>query len=98
MPRLAYPLLIALGVILIFWKITLSGQFTWMNGDDTVHQVLPWLQMQAREWHRGHFPVLDPFHWAGQSLIGQNQPGATFPLNWLLFMLPLKLSVLVAST
>ncbi|MFN0102238.1 MAG: YfhO family protein [Bryobacteraceae bacterium] len=90
MQRLAYPLLIAFGIVLIFWKITLSGQFTWMNGDDTVHQVLPWLQMQAREWHRGHFPLLDPFHWAGQSLIGQTLPGATFPLNWLLFVLPLK--------
>jgi len=89
LPRLVYPLLIALGVILIFWKITLSGQFTWMNGDDIVHQVLPWLQMQAREWHRGHFPLLDPFHWAGQSLIGQTLPGATFPLNWVLFVLPM---------
>ncbi len=89
MRRLVYPALIALGVILIFWKITLSGQFTWMNGEDTVNQVLPWLQMQAREWHRGHFPLLDPFHWAGQSLIGQSQPGVTYPLNWLLFSLPL---------
>ncbi len=90
MRRLTYPLLIALGIVLIFWKITLSGQFTWMNGDDTVQQVLPWLQMQAREWHRWHFPVLDPFHWAGQSLIGQTQPGAVFPWNWLLFLTPLK--------
>lgn len=90
MRRLIYPLLIALGIVLIFWKITLSGQFTWMNGDDTVQQVLPWLQMQAREWHRWHLPMLDPFHWAGQSLIGQTQPGAVFPWNWLLFLTPLK--------
>ncbi|MBL8242128.1 MAG: YfhO family protein [Bryobacterales bacterium] len=80
-------LAVAAAVVLLFWKITLSGQFTWMNGDDTVNQVLPWLQMQAREWHRGHFPLLD-FHWSGQSLIGQSQPGATYPLNWLLFVLP----------
>ncbi len=85
--RLAYPLLIAAAVVLLFWKITLSGQFTWMNGDDTVNQVLPWLQMQARAWHRGYFPLLD-FHWGGQSLVGQSQPGATYPLNWLLFVLP----------
>ncbi len=88
--RWAWALAVALGVVLIFWKITLSRQFSWMNGDDTVHQVLPWLQMQAREWHRGHFPVLDPFHWAGQSLIGQTQPGALFPFNWLLFLSPMK--------
>jgi hypothetical protein len=88
--RFAYPLLVAAAVILIFWKVTLTGQFTWMNGVDTSQQVLPWLQLQAREWHRGHFPLIDPFHWAGQSLIGQTQPGATYPLNWLLFVLPLK--------
>lgn len=86
---MAYPLLIALAVIAVYWKITLSGQFTWMNGEDTVNQVLPWLQMQAREWRAGHFPLLDPFHWAGQSLIGQAQPGALFPLNWLLFLSPM---------
>ena len=89
MQQLVYPLLIAFGVILIFWKITLSGQFTWLNGVDNAQQVLPWLQMQAREWHRGHFPLLDPYHWAGQSLIGQSQPGVAYPLNWLLFSLPL---------
>jgi hypothetical protein len=88
--RFAYPLVIALAVILIFWKITLTGQFTWMNGVDTSQQVLPWLQLQAREWHRGHFPLIDPFHWAGQPVIGQTQPGSTYPLNWLLFALPLK--------
>jgi len=87
--RLLYPGLIALGVIVIFWKITLSGQFTWMNGDDIVQQVLPWFQMQAREWHRGNFPLLDPYHWGGQSLAGQAQPGAMYPLNWLLFALPM---------
>lgn len=89
MRRLAYPFLIAIAVIVIFWKITLSGQFTWMNGDDTVHQILPWLQMQAREWHRWHFPLIDPFQWAGQSLVGLTLPGATFPVNWLLFISPM---------
>ncbi|MBI2684976.1 MAG: YfhO family protein [Acidobacteria bacterium] len=89
MRRLGYVAAIALGIVLIFWKITLSRQFTWMNGDDTVQQVLPWLQMQAREWRHGQFPLLDPYVWCGQSLIGQTQPGAMFPLNWLLFLSPM---------
>lgn len=89
MRRVLYPLLIAVGIVLIFWKITLSRQFTWMDGVDTAQQVLPWLQMQAREWHRGHFPLMDPYHWAGQSLIGQTQPGSFYPLNWLLFVSPM---------
>ena len=32
----------------------------------------------------------DPYHWGGQSLIGQVQPGAAYLPNWLLFLLPLR--------
>src|SRR5205085_2386658 len=39
----------------------------------------------------GRFPVWDPNDWAGQTLFGQLQPGSAYPLNWLLFLLPLKL-------
>jgi hypothetical protein len=78
------------GVFTFFWKLTLSDQYTWMDGADTVTQVLPWLQFQAVGWHRHILPLWDPRHWGGQSLIGQNQPGAAYPLNWLLFLSPLK--------
>jgi hypothetical protein len=51
--------------------------------------VLPWYQFQAGEWHAGRFPLWDPYQW-GQSLIGQAQPGAAYPPNWLLFLVPLR--------
>ncbi len=54
------------------------------------YQVLPWFQFQAAAWHRGEFPTWDPHVWGGQPLIGQMQPGAAYPPNWLLFLLPLK--------
>jgi len=88
--RVLYPLAVALGVILIYWKFSLSKQFTWLDGPDHVNQVYPWLQMQAREWHRGHFPIIDPNQFAGNAFLAQNQPGSLHPLNWLLFLLPLK--------
>src|SRR5205085_53709 len=53
-------------------------------------QVLPWYQFEAGEWHQGRFPLWDPHHWGGQSLIGQALPGAAYPLNWILFLLPLR--------
>src|SRR5206468_7949895 len=34
------------------------------------------------------FPLWDQYLWAGQPLLGQAQPGAAYPLNWLLFCLP----------
>ncbi len=52
-------------------------------------QVLPWLDFQARELHSGRFPLWDPAFWCGQPMLGQAQPGTAYPLNWILFALPL---------
>lgn len=75
--------------ILFFWKLTLTNQFTWLNSPDLANQVLPWFQFQARSIQNGEIPIWDPYHWGGQSLIGQMQPGSAYPLNWLLFLAPL---------
>src|SRR5882672_11239671 len=84
------PVLLLLVTVVIYWKLVLTTQFTWLHSPDLVNHVLPWMQFQAREWHSGHFPMWDPHHWAGQSLIGQAQPGSAYPLNWILFLLPLE--------
>ncbi len=77
-------------VVFFFWKLSLSQQFTFADNPDLAYQVLPWYEVQAQAWHEGVFPMWDPYHWAGQSLLGQMQPGGAFPLNWPLFLAPLK--------
>jgi hypothetical protein len=77
-------------VVVFNWKLLLTNQYTWLDSPDLASQVLPWFQFQAGEWHTGHFPMWDPNDWGGQSLFGQMQPGAAYPLNWLLFLAPLK--------
>src|SRR5215472_2298116 len=77
-------------IVSFFWKITLTSQFTWLESPDLANQVLPWQQVQAAAFHRGQFPAWDPYLWGGQSLIGQAQPGTAYPLNWILYSLPLK--------
>ncbi len=88
--RLLAPLALVTLVILFFWKLVLTGQYTWMESPDIANLVLPWMQMQAGEWHHGRFPLWDPYGWGGQPLFGQAQPGSAYPLNWLLFLLPLQ--------
>jgi hypothetical protein len=88
--RLAGPALLFLVCAGFFWKLVLTNQYTWMESPDTANQVLPWLQFQASEWHRGRIPLWEAHVWGGQPLIGQAQPGAAYPLNWLLFALPLR--------
>jgi hypothetical protein len=87
--RLATGLLLFLLVAGAYWRIVFTDEYTWLDNPDLAYQVMPWFQMQAAEWHAGRFPLWDPYHWAGQPLLGQAQPGAAYPLNWILFSLPL---------
>lgn len=84
------PLLLLALTAGFYWKLVLTDQYTWLESPDMAHQVLPWLQLQAGEWHTRVFPMWDPYLWGGQSLIGQAQPGAAYPFNWILFLLPLR--------
>lgn len=88
--RLAGPALLFAVSVALCWKLVLTNQYTWLDGPDLAHQVLSWWVFQASEWHAGRFPLWDPHQWAGQSLIGQAQPGVAFPLNWLVFLMPLR--------
>lgn len=85
-------------VILFYWKLVLTNQYTWLETPDMANLVLPWLQFQAGEWHRHRFPLWDPNSWFGQPLFGQAQPGSAYPLNWVLFLAPLKNGWLREST
>lgn len=88
--RCAGPFLLFGLLVLGFWRILLTDQYSWLNGHDLTSQILPWLQFQAGEWHHGRFPLWSPYEWAGQNLLGQGQPGVVNPLNWLLFAAPLR--------
>jgi hypothetical protein len=88
-PRaLKFPALLFAITALFYWRITLTNQYDWMWSPDLAGQVLPWFQTQALQWHRHGFPMWDQYLWNGQPLFGQAQPGAAYPLNWLLFWLP----------
>jgi Bacterial membrane protein YfhO len=88
--QLLGPLVLLATVILFYWKLVLTHQYTWLETPDMANLVLPWLQFQAGEWHHHRFPLWDPNSWFGQPLFGQAQPGSAYPLNWLLFLAPLK--------
>ncbi|MBM3726445.1 MAG: YfhO family protein [Acidobacteria bacterium] len=84
------PAAVVVLVTIFFWKILFTTEYTWLDSPDLAHQVFPWLQFQAAEWHQGRFPLWAHLEWGGQPLLGQAQPGAAYPLNWLLFLAPLR--------
>ena len=86
----AMPALLLVVVSCFFWKLVFTNQYTWLDSPDAANQVLPWYQFQAGEWHAGRMPLWDPYLWGGQPLLAQAQPGAAYPPNWLLFLMPLR--------
>lgn len=86
--RLFYPALMFLIIILFYWKITLTYQYDWVRGPDLAQQMLPWFEEESRQVHHSRFPLWDPHASVGQPLIGLAQPGAAYPVNWLLFLAP----------
>ncbi len=76
--------------MLVYWKLVLSSQYTFADSPDMVNQVLPWMAVQARAWQSGQPPLWDPYHWAGQSLVGQSQPGVLHPVTVLAALAPWK--------
>ncbi|BDC51497.1 hypothetical protein F183_A38130 [Bryobacterales bacterium F-183] len=89
--RIVYPALLVLVTLAFHWKLLFTGgRYTWLNAPDFAHQLLPWYQFQASEWHAGRLPLWTPYEWAGQSLLGQAQPGVLDPLNLFLYLLPLN--------
>ncbi len=84
------PLLMLLITIGFFWKLTLSGQYSWMDQPDNAGQVMTMLQEETVQWRHGHFPLWDPHLWGGEPIPGQVQPGALNPLFWPLFSIPLN--------
>jgi hypothetical protein len=90
MRRFLAPLVLLALTIGVHWKTLLTSQYESFDSPDLAYQVAPWLQVQAAQWHHGHPLLWDPFMTSGQSLIGQAQPGAAYPFNWLLFLAPLK--------
>jgi hypothetical protein len=76
--------------VLFHWKLVLTNQYTWLESPDLANLNLPWFQFEAGEWHQGRFPLWDPNSWTGQPLLGQGQPGAAYPPNWVMFLMPLN--------
>jgi hypothetical protein len=85
----AGPILLLVIITGSFWKL-LTKQYTWADHPDMAYQVLPWYQFEAESLHLGEFPLWDPHVFGGQPLVGQMQPGAAYPPNWPLFLLPLR--------
>ena len=87
---LTFPLVLFVIITCFYSKLVFTYQFDWMWSPDIADQTLPWFNEEARQAHQGLFPLWDTHSWMGQPFPGQAQPGVAYPLNWLLWLIPLE--------
>jgi len=67
---LKYHLLLALAVVLFYWKTLLTNQFTLVFGLEGVDQTYAWLHFQVHSIWQRHIPLWDPYAFAGSPFCG----------------------------
>jgi hypothetical protein len=87
--RIAPAALLAFLIVCVYWKLTLlRGQYTWLDPLPLAGKVLPWMHFEAAAFHNHYFPLWNEF--TGRSVLTGEDAGAAYPLNWLLFLSPMK--------
>src|SRR5579859_3344424 len=86
--RAKWMLLLLLTVVLFYWKLLLTRQFSILTDFEGANQTYSWFQFWVASLRQGVAPVWDPYVFAGRSFSGEMQTGAFYPLNLFLALLP----------
>lgn len=83
-----WPLLILAAVTVLFFAPVIFGR-NWLprGGGDNVSFLYPMYRFIAASLRSGELPLWNPHQYAGHYLLGDNQAGAFYPFNSLLFLL-----------
>lgn len=85
-----YLLLLALAVVLFYWKTLLTNQFTLILGSEGVDQTYAWLHFWVHSIWQGHVPLWDPYAFAGSPFAGETLTTVFYPLRLLFALVPLN--------
>jgi SAM-dependent methyltransferase len=88
-------LLIVVVVVLFYWKLVFTKQFTVLWQWEPVAQSYSWFNFASTSIHKGILPVWDPFRFSGNTFIGEMQTGLFYPLKFLVYIMPLDANGMV---
>lgn len=84
-----YVLLLALAVILFYWKTLLTNQFTLIVGAEGVDQSYAWLHFWLHSIRHWQPPLWDRYAFAGSPFAGETLTTAFYPLRLIFALAPL---------
>ena len=91
-----YLFLLALVVVLFYWKTLLTNQFTLIVGSEGVDQSYAWLHFWLHSIWQGHVPLWDRYAFAGSPFAAETLPTAFYPLRLLFALVPLNRNGMVS--
>jgi hypothetical protein len=77
-------------IVLFYWKILLTDQFSLLTDNEGVNQAYSWLRFWISSVRHGVLPIWDPYSFAGRSFCGEMQTAAFYPLHLFLALFPLN--------
>ena len=90
MKPLRWLLLLTAIVLLFFWKIVFTKQFTVLSHWEVVNQAYSWYTFAAQSIQQGIVPLWDPYRYAGTTFVGEMTVGLFYPFKLALYLAPLN--------
>jgi hypothetical protein len=78
-------------VLLSYWKIVFTKQFSIVWQWEMVSQYYAWDTYAAANVHKGIVPLWDPFRYGGTSFTGEMQTGLFYPFKLALYRRSMKM-------
>src|SRR5688572_3041216 len=85
-------ILILLVIVLFFWKLVFTHQFSFMMQYEAANQAYAWNHFSAATLQQGILPLWDPYTFSGRSFVGGMETGLFYPLKLFLYLWPLNRS------
>src|SRR5262245_12157759 len=90
-------LLLTAIVILSYWKIIFTKQFSILWESDVVSAHYAWYTYAAQWIQKGVVPLWDPTRYGGNTFIGEMQNGLFYPFKLALYLAPLDQNGLLSE-
>lgn len=88
--------LLALVVVLFFWKILFTREFSVFVDHDNANGAFAWNNFAVTTLKQGVLPLWNPYSQSGQSFVGEMQTALFYPLKLLLHAWPLNRAGMVS--
>ena len=85
--------LLSLGAVVLLAFVLPANLFLSAPDTDLIGEMAPWRAFAADTMRAGHWPLWNPYTYAGQPFLGDFQSGLLYPLNAIFLFLPLARAV-----